>query len=295
MSFPARTRAPRHAHDTSRHQNTISHGIQAHYWACWQACRRACHQACCRKNVRKPVLRLYFVALLRLLFGPLCLEWTRPVGHFRAELTSSTPRASYNIGVPSFEARARPAALYGGPRLRAVLPSTAEIAPGHPLPHGTAEHRAASHNIAPHHRMLIHGEACRHMPISSGTCQCMLARIGTCPCEPRHACDVPGGVHRAACTERHAPSGVPNGEPHVVPTARVGSSTLLRLPESVNKQTNKQTDMIIFLRDLIFMDAPGDVEASMIRSGNSSCRPACMQSIDHFDARALAAASSRQF
>ena len=126
------------------------------------------------------------------------------MGHLRVELTSSTPRASYNIGVPSFEARARPAALFGGPRLRAVLPSTARIAPGHPLPRGTAQHLAASHNIAPHHRMLIRGEVCRHMPVSAGVCQCMLARIGTCPCEPRHACDVPGGVHRAACTERRA-------------------------------------------------------------------------------------------
>ena len=173
-----------------QHRHRVPPGLSDHKWL-WSL-------------FANPYFVFYFVALLRLPYGPFCLGWTRPVGHLQAELTSSTPRASYNIGVPSFEARARPAALFGGPRLRAVLPSTARIAPGHPLPRGTAQHRAASHNIAPHHRMLIHGEACRHMPVSASTCQCMLAHIGTCPCEPRHACDAPGGVHRAACTERRA-------------------------------------------------------------------------------------------
>ena len=101
--------------------------------------------------------------------------------------------------VPSFEARARPAALHRGPRPRAVLLCTARIAPCHPLPCGTAQHRAASHTLALHHRMLVYSEACRRMPVSADTCRCMLAHIGTCPFEPRHACAVPGGVHRAAC------------------------------------------------------------------------------------------------
>ena len=92
-----------------------------------------------------------------------CLEWTRPVGHLRAELTSSTARASYNIGVPSLHARARPAALYGGPQLRGDSEHRTNR-PGSPT---TARHCTAPRGISQYRPAPSHADPRRGMPQTS--------------------------------------------------------------------------------------------------------------------------------
>ena len=64
----------------------------------------------------------------------------------------------------------------------------------HPMARTTAQPCAAPCSILHYHPAPAHAGAQRgmppqvphHMPVSAGTCQCMLAHVSTSPCEPRH-------------------------------------------------------------------------------------------------------------
>ena len=68
----------------------------------------------------------------------------------------------------------------------ALLPCTTRITLWHLPLHSPVQRHAASCIITQHQHMLVHSEACHHIPVSAGTCQCMLAHVSTSPCEPSH-------------------------------------------------------------------------------------------------------------
>ena len=95
----------------------------------------------------------------------------------------------------------------------------------HESPRVTHYH-AALHSTARHPTLSPRTIACWCVARHAAVCQYLLIHAGACSRVSAHVRASLGmrAMCRAACTERHAPSDVPNGVPHVVPSGALSGA-----------------------------------------------------------------------